>query len=354
MQTYYETMPSLIGRYDKVNAAMRFRGDSVETYLDWKQSLRQELLRLTGMDTMTACPLQPRISEEVQLDGYRRQRVLLETEPGVCMPLYVLIPDSARPDGRQAAMIAPHGHVSGGKLAVAGIAPFDELRQTIDQHHYAYGVALARQGFVVFCPDARGFGERRETCSQGDTAAQLLRSSCEQLNHMAIPLGQCVTGMWTWDLMRLVDYAQSRPDVDPDRIGCAGLSGGGLQTLWLAALDDRIKCAVISGYFYGYLHSLLVMSGNCSCNYVPHLWEKVDMGDIGALIAPRPVVIETGDEDPLNSALKLANVCPQVEVMKKAYAIFQAEGNLVHDVFPGEHRWHGRVSIPLLKQWLMG
>jgi hypothetical protein len=353
MQNYYETMPYLIDRYKKISATLRFQGSSVADCQNWQQALRTELLHLTGMETMTACPLRPQIIETVALEGYARQKVILETEPGVLMPLYVLIPASLKPGTRQAAVIAPHGHVSGGKLAVAGIAASDELRQTIAQHNYDYGVALVRQGFVVFCPDARGFGERRETCSQGDAPAQVMRSSCEQLNHMALPLGQSVTGMWTWDLMRLVDYMQSRPEVNPDRIGCAGLSGGGLQTLWLAALDDRIKCAVISGYFYGYLQSLLVMSGNCSCNYVPHLWEKVDMGDIGALIAPRPVMIETGDQDPLNSPLKLENVYSQVRVMKKAYDVFSAADNLVHDVFPGEHRWHGELSVPFLKKWLM-
>ena len=79
------------------------------------------------------------------------------------------------------------------------------------------------------------------------------------LNHMAMPLGQTVTGMWTWDLMRLIDHVETRPECDASRIGCAGLSGGGLRTLWLAALDERIRCAVVSGYFYRYRESLLLL-----------------------------------------------------------------------------------------------
>lgn len=352
MQTYYETMPYLIQRYQQLAASMRFQGSTTDDFQEWKRSVRRELARLTGLDSMLSCPLEPQVIEEVQLDGYTRQKTLIDTEPGVRMPFYVLIPDQAGEGLRLPVVIAPHGHTSGGKLAVAGVAPAEEIHKTIEQHHYDYGVQLVRQGFVVFCPDARGFGERRETYSQGDSVEQLLRSSCEQLNHMAIPLGQCVTGMWTWDLMRLVDYVQGRPEVDPERIGCAGLSGGGLQALWLTAMDDRVKCAVISGYFYGYLHSLLVLSGNCSCNYVPDLWKRVDMGDIGALIAPRPVVIETGDEDPLNSELKLENVYSQIQIMLRTYELFGASDRLAHDVFHGDHRWHGELSIPLLKKWL--
>ena len=99
---------------------------------------------------------------------------------------------------------------------------------------------------------------------------------------MGLPLGQTVTGMWAWDLHRLIDYVQTRDDCQADRIGCAGLSGGGLQTLWATALNRRIRCAVVSGYMFGYKQSLLDMHTNCSCNFVPHLYEHLDMGDIAA------------------------------------------------------------------------
>lgn len=90
---------------------------------------------------------------------------------------------------------------------------------------------------------------------------------------------------------RLHSYQGGR---DGERLGCCGLSGGGMQTIWLTAMDDRIKCAVVSGYFYGYLDSLLKMPHNCGCNFVPDLWNHIDMGDLGALVCPRPLLIESG------------------------------------------------------------
>ena len=75
-----------------------------------------------------------------------------------------------------------------------------------------------------------------------------------------------------------------------------------MQTLWASIFDSRICCAVISGYFYGYKEALIDGHMNCSCNYVPHLYEHVDMGDLGALLAPMPLLIETGDADPLNGS----------------------------------------------------
>jgi len=169
---------------------------------------------------------------------------------------------------------------------------------------------------------------------------------------MAYPLGQTVTGMWTWDLHRLIDYIQSRDDCRADRVGCAGLSGGGLQTLWAAALDTRIRCAVISGYMYGHKESLLDMYAACSCNYVPHLYEYVDMGDVAALIAPRPLLVETGTKDALNGRSGLANVRAQMRTIQKAYRLLDAKEKLKHDVFEGEHQWHGLEAGPWMKRCL--
>jgi dienelactone hydrolase len=331
-------MEYLLARYDALARQMGFRASTLEEHLCWQHELRARLRQITGVDTMIECDPNPRITERVELDGYVRERILLQTEPGVTMPLYALIPADIERGKRRAAVIAPHGHSSGGKFSPAGRRDIPALVDTIKEHNYDYGVQLVRRGFVVFCPDARGFGERREWPRQGEDGELLLSSSCEVLNHMAIPLGQTVTGMWTWDLMRLADYVETRPECDASRLGCAGLSGGGLQTLWLSALDERVQCAVVSGYFYGYKDSLLKLCGNCSCNYVPHLWELADMGDIAALIAPRPLLVETGTRDSLNG--------------ERGDGLLGAQERLAHDLFEGEHMWHGTRAIAWLEHWL--
>ncbi len=347
---YYTTMEYLMARYDAVSRQMGFRATTLGEHRHWQHELRARLRQITGVDTMILCPLQPKVTERIECESYLRERVLLQTEPGVIMPTYVFIPAAIEPGERRPTVIAPHGHSSGGKYAPAGRRDIATLVDTIEQHNYDYGVQFMRQGFVVFCPDARGFGERREWPHQGDD--QLLFKSCEVLNHMAMPLGQTVTGMWAWDLMRLADYIETRAECDASRLGCAGLSGGGLQTLWFAALDERVRCAVVSGYLYGYKDSLLKLCSNCSCNYVPHLWELADMGDIAALIAPRPLLIETGTRDALNGERGLANVSEQVDITRKAYQLLGVPERLMHDVFEGEHKWHGQQAIPWLARWL--
>jgi dienelactone hydrolase len=349
-EIFHTSLEYMQARFDVVGRQMALRATTPQELAAWQAELRARLVRLIALDSMIPAPLQPKTTERVVCDGYDRERVEVQTEPGVIMPLYALIPQDQRAGERRPCIIAPHGHGSGGKLAVAGRQDIPTIEQTIIQHNYDYGVQLVRQGFIVFCPDARGFGERRELARQGQ--ADLTNSSCNLLNHMALPLGQTVTGMWTWDLMRLIDYIETRSDCDATYLGCAGLSGGGLQTLWLSALDQRVKAAVVSGYFYGYKESLLVLNDNCSCNYVPGLWQLADMGDIGALMAPRPLLIETGTRDALNGASGVGNVLSQVESTRRAYRLLGAERNLAHDVFEGEHRWNGIQAIPFLKHHL--
>ncbi len=345
---HFMTHPSLQKRWARVGRKLAFSCEARTDMAQWRSKTVRKLKQLTGYDTLQSASLAPRVTEERAFDGYLRQRVEIQTEPGVVMPLYVFIPRGL--PGPHPAVLAPHGHTSGGKLAVAGCREIPEVAKTIDQHNYDYGVQFVRAGFVTFCPDARGFGERREQAARGS----ILNSSCQWINNMAFPLGQTVTGMWAWDLHRLIDYVETREDCIRDRIGCAGLSGGGLQTLWAAALDKRIKCAVISGYLYGYKESLLDMHTNCSCNYVPHLYEYVDMGDIAALIAPRPLLVETGTEDPLNGASGLANVRSQMRTIRRAYRLLAANRMLKHDVFAGKHRWNGVEAIPWMKHHLAG
>ena len=117
-------------------------------------------------------------------------------------------------------------------------------------------------------------------------------------------------------------------------------------------MDERVRCAVCSGYFYGVMESLLEKSANCSCNYVPHLWEYADMGDLGALIAPRPFLIETGTCDSLNGRSGIDNVLDQVKITRRAYDVLEADDRIYHDIFEGEHQWHGVAAMDWLTRWL--
>ncbi len=255
------------------------------------------------------------------------------------MPFYLLIPPHAGRDTRP--FLCPPGHGGAGKYSVAGMREYAAVAEKIDYYDYDYGMQLARLGYVALCPDCRGFGERREELADAQTLPGALTGDCLRLARMGEPLGITVPGMLVWDLMRAADYLEQRGEWDCHNIACLGFSGGGMQTLFLSALDERIRLAAVSGYFYGYRDSLLRQSWNCSCNYVPHLWESFDMGDIASLIAPRPLLIQTCRDDRQNGPRGLENVLEQMEILKRAYGLCGAEDRLIHEICQGGHCWHG-------------
>ena len=118
-QRFYQTRTYFDARFDQLGRGMRFKALTPEECLAWQRDLRTVVHRLLGLERMLPAPLNPQVTEEVQREGYRRQRVEIDTEPGVTMPLYVLIPDGAQ--ARLTPIIAAHGHDSGGKVCPAGV-----------------------------------------------------------------------------------------------------------------------------------------------------------------------------------------------------------------------------------------
>ena len=339
LDRYYPTLPAMQRKYDRLARKEYFRGSSAAEFENWRTQTRTRLRQLLGMDLMETCPLCPQILEEITLPGdILRQKVLLQTEPDVYMPVYILIP--ARQEEHSRVFLCPPGHQGAGKYSVAGLREIPAVAKAIDFYNYDYGLQLAQRGHVALCPDCRGFGERRDPDKQSDKTDDFLTGTCYQLAHMAEPLGMTVIGMLVWDLQRLIDYVEQRGEWPMEKLSCLGFSGGGMQTLWLSALDDRIRMSVISGYLYGYKDSLLTLCGNCSCNYVPNLWRYYDMGDIASLIAPRPLVVQSCRGDHLNGPRGLQNVTEQLEIVRSAYELYHAADRIRHDVCEGGHRFH--------------
>jgi len=357
VEKYYNSIARLEAAYDRAAQSRPPRPAVPADFVAWKEQLRGKLRDALGLHHMARCePTVVQLGSE-ELANCRREKWILQTEPEVWMPFYALVPRQRAERGPLPVVIATHGHRGAGKLSVAGCDEIPAIRSVIEHYHYDYGRRFCAEGYVVLCPDARGFGERREfyfgQVTNEDVMDEefFLESSCTLLNRKAVSLGQSLAGMWTWDLMRLIDHAATRPDCDAARLACAGLSGGGLQTLWLAAMDDRVKCAVISGNFFGLRDSLISIT-RCSCSYVPHLCELVDTGDLGALITPRPLLIESATGDELSGCRGLQNVTEQVEITRRAYAMLGNEERFCHHVFSGSHRWDGEKTYPFVRRWL--
>lgn len=346
IETYYGSLPSMLRRFDKFARADAFVDGDAAAWRAWRDGARARLRGLLGLDLLERCAPAARLLDRTELDGGAivREHLLVQVEDDVWMPVFALVPadppaELLDEEGRLSCFICPHGHQGAGKYSVAGVSGVPAVTDAIERFTYDYGLRLARMGYVALCPDARGFGERRDEALQGDEEQKFLRGSCAQLAHMVEPLGLTVAGLLTWDLMRLVDYVAARSAWRMDNLGCLGFSGGGMQALWLAALDERIRKVFISGYLYGVRDSLLTLNNNCSCNYVPGLWRFYDMGDIASLIAPRPLVVQTCTEDHLNGPRGVANANEQVAVVRAAYARLGHADALRHEHAAGPHHF---------------
>ncbi len=342
----YPSLPSMMRKYDRHARKNCFKGSTQQEFTEWQRRTRLLLHDLLGLDRMEPCEASPVFEETKVLEnGIRREHLRIQSEPGVWMPMYILIPADA--DENTRLFICPPGHNGDGKYSVAGLAEYAMIRQAVGRYHYDYGLQLARAGYTVVCPDCRGFGERREERTAAECGDTALKGDCYRLAHMGEPLGIPVIGMLVYDLMRCIDYLISRAETsshreyDTGNISCLGFSGGGMQTLWLAALDPRIQLAVISGYMYGYRDSLLLLNENCACNYVPNLSLYLDMGDIASLIAPRPLLIQSCSQDRLNGPRGMQNVTEQMVIIQKAYGLLHADDALLHEICAGPHQWHG-------------
>ncbi len=363
VERVYPTLPSILKKYDRYARKDAFTGKEKTEFETWQRASKQTLQKLLGLDKMEHCDLHPvtkRMDSLQEWKNYPRfsisekiqcEKIVIQTEPDVFMPFYILSPENAGPD--TPVFICPPGHGGDGKHSVAGEWGRVGIRAPILQYNYDYGLRLAAMGVVSVCPDARGFGERRETHASVSDANYIRSSDCARLAHMGEPLGIPVLGMLTWDLLRLIDYLQIRNEWDTERLVCFGFSGGGMQTLYAAAVDERIRSAFISGYMYGFKDSLVTMNENCSCNYVPHIMEHFDMGDIASLICPRTLVIQSCRGDRLNGPRGMSNVQEQVDIIASNYTIADSDQQLFHDICEGGHHFssdHLEKIVEILQQ----
>lgn len=381
----YPTLPSMLRKYARYGRQDYFQGQRAEEFMDWQMRSQATLRNLLGLEKMDMCALEPVIDEVVLLSPKRangrdvaqaenaecsvstenkealsndiicRYHVLLRTEPDITLSAYLLVPTSA--NAGTPVFLCPPGHNGAGKYTVAGVRGARAIEESIEKYNYDFGWQLARLGYVAFCPDVRGFGERREILEDTRELPLAMKGDCYWLAHMGEPIGIPVLGMLSWDLMRCVDflkeYTITKEDArwNPERIIAFGFSGGAMQSLYLSALDERIHATFLSGYMYGFRDSLLQMNRNCSCNYVPHLMEHFDMGDIASLIAPRRLMIQSCRKDRLAGARGLTNVQEQVDIIRANYAVTGNTEHVQQDIEDGPHHLDTRQLQDIAK-WL--
>ena len=279
---------------------------------------REKLLACLGGPWPDPAPLRPQFRETIQKDGYRIESVTYESEPGDTIPALLLVPDGIDANHPAPAITVCHQHNGEwhwGKSEPAGLAG------NPTQHT---GVALAKEGYVVLCPDALCFEERQ--------SPHLKNGDFERFEFLRyVVAGKCMAWKNILDNRRAVDYLCSRPEVRPQRIGCYGHSMGSTHTWLVGPWEPRLQCLVGNCCLptYAAIHRQHLL--HCFPNFVPGLFAFGDTPDIAALIAPRPLLLNFGEAD---AGSPIEEVRTGVERIAAAYRQLNASDRCQYYIEP--------------------
>ncbi len=315
---------------------------SSEAWNVWRDAFSARLRERLGGFPQEPTPISVDVALATTHAGYCRSYVEFDSSPGVTVPAWLLIPEGLIHPAP--AVIAVHGH-GYGMDELVGINADGSERLEPQGYHQDFAIELCRRGMVVLVPELGAFGRRREAKAQEQSRTT---NSCREAAWWGIMLGKPLLGSRVWDVLRAVDVLQSLPEVDKRRIGIMGGSGGGATSLFAAALEPQLRAVVISNYFCTFKDSILAIE-HCYCNYIPGLLQDAEIYDIAALIAPRPLLIEAGTEDPI---FPLSGVLEAYERLHEVYAAQGVADRLDKDVFAGGHQISGAKSYDFLWQRL--
>jgi dienelactone hydrolase len=266
--------------------------------------LKRQILVAAGLFPLPEkTPLHPQIFGRIERADYSIEKVALETMPGYYLGGNLYRPQ--HPRGKVPAVLTPHGHWTYGRL---------ENSETFSGQ--ALGINLAMQGYVAFAYDMVGYNDTFQTVHRFTTPAYQLWSFG--------PLG-----LQLWNSIRALDFVESLPEVDSQRIAIAGASGGGTQTMLLAGVDERIHAAAPVNMVS------FLMQGGCQCENAPGLRIGASNVEIAAMMAPRPMLLVSATGDWTRNVPR-----EEYPAIRSIYELYKQPGNLAVVQFQAEHNFN--------------
>lgn len=284
-------------------------------------NFREKLHECLGGDWPKPCPLNVKHRETIKKEGYVIESLYYDSEPGDAIPAMLLIPDGVTAKKPAPAIAVWHQHAGDykhGKSEPAGLGGNA-------MHHT--GVALAKEGYVVLCPDALCFEERQ------DPTGRQKRGNYERFEFLRyVVAGKCMAWKNILDMKRAIDFLQSRPEVVDDKIGCYGHSMGSTHTWLIGPWEKRLKCMVGNCCLPTYkgIHREHML--HCFPNFIPGILQYGDTPEIASLIAPRPLHLNFGE---LDGGSPIDEVRAGVKRIADQYASMHAEKNFSYYIEEG-------------------
>lgn len=252
-----------------------------EAIAEYQQRLHKTFIdAIGGLPERT--PLNPQVVGVIERDGYRVERILFESRPRFYVSAALFLPDPSRYAPPYPGVLVPCGHAKPAKAHI---------------EYQSVGALLALNGMAALVYDPIDQGERMQLARLDATYDEWGTNSHTLVGAPSILLGRNTAGFEIWDGMRGIDYLESRPEIDPAKIGVTGNSGGGTQSSYLMALDERIKAAAVSCYLHYQAVQLRKAPGDAEQNIFRQLPLQLDHPDFIMMKAPRPVLICAATKD---------------------------------------------------------
>ena len=318
----------------KVKPSMSYKG---ENFLQWQKEARQKLIELIGLDRFEKTEPLLEIEFEKKIENATEIRFTYQSEEGYRVPCHLWLPDGVE---NPPVIICLQGHSTGMHISM-GRPIYENDQKSISGGDRDFCVRAIKEGYAAIAMEQRNFGE----CGTKPGA-----TDCTYSKLIASLFGRTTIAERVWDLQRLIDLLESdfADKVDVTKICLMGNSGGGTATAYSAALEDRLVLAAPSCAMCTYRDSIGAMP-HCACNFVPHIAEYFDMGDLLAMSYPKYYVQINGQDDKI---FPIAGAKEVFEKGKAAYADMGKGDNCVHVIGPEGHRFYADLSWPIFHKFV--
>ena len=320
-------------------------GVAMET---WRSRLTAKAAELLRCPTY-AGDLNVRIGEESAGDGFVERRLVFQAEPGADVPCHLVLPTSGAPPFP--VMICLQGHNTGMHLSLGRTKYSGDEDGLADR---AFALQAVRHGFAALAVEQRAFGERRDQRAAGQARYADVpfiddNRTCKHAAMTALLVGRTLLGERVFDLRRACDVVATLGEIDPSRIYVMGNSGGGTVAWYGLAVEPRLRGGIL-GSCFATVASSIGSIDHCADNYLPGMLEWFDFADLAGAVAPRPVTIVMGDQDPIFPAAGVR------AAYDHAAAIYDAAGgarDAVRLVFgDGGHQFFPALAWPAFVEML--
>lgn len=310
-------------------------------YTEWKNQVKEKLTELLG-DIPEKTDLNIRSEWEEDRGDFIEKRIIFTSEKDADVPCHLWIPKSAKKPAP--AIICLQGHSSGMHISMNRSIYEGDAELIAENGDRDFAIQIVKEGYAALVLEQRGFGERKsEAClkfTPNDT------TTCWHPAMTAILMGRTLIGERVWDISRAIDMLETLPEIDSDKIAVMGNSGGGTAAYYAACIDERIKIAMPSCSVCTFKDSI-VAGRHCMCNYIPNIAKYFDMGDLACLIAPRPLVMVSGEKD---NGFHIEGCRESYDIIERIYKAAGAENNCRLVVGDEGHRFYADLSWPVFKE----